>query len=175
MPWTDQNEVPNTLPTLQTAILLFLRMSPLGQATFSSVVVINEHSTLATYQTESHHSQAQKSIQELVSFPVSLLQKLQSSFQSSCGISPHFKPKSDVGPLFLQLWCFLRYITITNVTAHTCTLLSNHMCYGSTSNSKWLSIFYLLNPSRSCVTSLLVHKSFDHTMYLPELKPRILS
>ena len=94
-------------------------MSPFGQATFSSVLVVNEHSTLVTYQTRSHHFRAQKSIQELVFFPVSLLQKLLSSFQSSCGISPHFKPKCDAGPLFLQLCCFLRYIRFTNVTIQT--------------------------------------------------------
>jgi hypothetical protein len=71
-PWTDQNEVPNMLPTPQIVTLIFLRMSPLGQATFSSVLVINEHSILATYQTGSHN----------------FLQKLLSSFQSSCGIFP---------------------------------------------------------------------------------------
>ena len=109
------------LPTPQTVILTFLRMSPLGQATFPSVVVVNEHSNHVTYQTESHHFQAQKSIQEPVFFSVSLLQKLMSSFQSSCGIYPHFKPKCDAAPLSLQLCCFLRYITITNLTAHTRT------------------------------------------------------
>ena len=98
------------LPTPPTVILLFLRMSPLGQATFSSVLVINEHSILATYQKGSHN----------------FLQKLLLSFQSSCGISPHFKPKSDAGPLFLKLYCFLKYTTITTATittatAHSCT------------------------------------------------------
>ena len=121
MRWTDQNEVPNMLPTPQILILIFLRMSPLGQATFWSVLVINAHSTLATHHTRSHSFQAQKSVQEPMFFPLSLLQKLLSSFQSSCGISPHFKPKCDAGPLFLQLCCFLRHITITTVTAHTCT------------------------------------------------------
>ena len=34
-------------------------------------------------------------------------------------LSPHFKPKSDACPLFLQLCCFLRHTTIPTVTAHT--------------------------------------------------------
>ena len=72
MPWTDQNEVRDMLPTPQIVILIFLRMSPLGQATFSSVLVISEHSILVTYQTGSHN----------------FLRKLLSSFQSSSDISP---------------------------------------------------------------------------------------
>ena len=89
--WTEQNEVPNMLPPPRIVILIFLRMSALGQDPFWSVLVINEHSILATYQTGPHHFQAQKSTHKSVFFPLSLLQKLRSSFQSSCGISPTSK------------------------------------------------------------------------------------
>jgi len=118
----------------------------------------------------SHHCQDQKSIQEPAFFPATLLQKLLSPFQRSCGIFPHFNPKSDACPLLLKLCCFLRHTTIPTVTAHTplvhnSTPLSKHMRYSPTSNSKSLSRLYLLTPSSSCVTSRSVHKSSDHIMY----------
>ena len=56
-----------------------------------SYISENEHSILVTYQTGPCHFQAQKSAHEPVFFPLSLLQKLRSSFQSSCGISPTSK------------------------------------------------------------------------------------
>ena len=89
--WTEQNEVPNMLPPPQIVIQIFLRMSALGQDPFWFVLVINEHSILATYQTGPHHFQAQKYAQKPVFFPLSLLQKLRSSFQRYCGISPTSK------------------------------------------------------------------------------------
>ena len=140
-------------------------MSPLGQATFSSVLVVNVHSILATYQMGGHTTFA-KSYGHHLKVPVAF--------------SPHFKPKSDACPLFLQLCCFLRHITIPTVTAHTPLVhnsapLSNHMRYSPTSNSKSLSRLYLLTASSSCVTSRSVHKSFDHTMHLREHEPKILS
>ena len=93
--------------------------------------------------------------------------------------SPHFKPKSDACPLFLQICCLLRHTTIPTVTAHTPLVhnsapLRNHMRYSPTSNSKSLSRLYLLTANSSCVTSRSVHKSSDHTMHLPEHKTRIL-
>jgi len=49
------------------------------------------------------------------------LQKLHSSFQSSCSIFPNYKAKCNAGPLLLKRCCFVRYIRISNVTVHTRT------------------------------------------------------
>ena len=175
--WTDHNEVPNMLPTPQIVCIIFLKMSLLGQVTFWSVLVTNEHPILVTYQTGPHTFQAQKSIQEPVFFPVSILQKLLSSFQSSCGISPTLKQN------VMQAHCSCNSAVFHDTSqsqlylhtpVHNSTLHSNHMCYSPTANSK-LSRLYLLTPSSRCITSRSVHKSSDHTMFLPEYKPRIVS
>jgi len=91
------------------------------------------------------------------------LQNLLPSFQSSCGIPPNLNQN------VMQTHCSC------NSTVHNSTLLSNHTCYSPTSNTKWLSRLYLLNPSSRCVTSRSVHESFDHPMYLPEHKLRTWS
>lgn len=179
MPWTNQNEVPNMLPTPRIVILLFLKMSPLGQATFSSVVVVNDHSFLVRnktgvtplYSSEIH---SRTCVLPSISSPKAtfIISKFPWHFP------PHFKAKRDAGPLFLQVCCFLRYITITNITTHysAITCATALLPTGTDSaDSIYSPLAVKVCTSSSCVNSQSVQKSFDHTMYLPEHKTTILS